>query len=278
MNVRVASTIAFAAAVLAACNAITGLGDDFTLVQPEAGADGQPPGNGDGAPPGDAAVSDAPMPDANASFTCDAANVAFCTDFESDAGWDNVELVAGSVTIEADAGLDGSHAMHAHVDDAGVSRGASLWKQLAGITAKEWVHWVIDFDFTIASKTITYSAIGVLALPQETTGLPYYGLASYEPTDNLLDVVDESAVITSDDMGVVPTFGRWSHARLTLDRKTSGTYDATLVVDGQTVDGPRDFDFGDASGAELRIGLLFTSRDPGTMDVYVDDVRVLRSK
>lgn len=65
---------------------------------------------------------------------------------------------------------------------------------------------------------------------------------------------------------------------MTYDRQDAGTYAVEIFVDGVSVDKRSPFDFGDAQTAELRIGILFTTADMGTMDLYVDNVVVRRSK
>lgn len=271
--------------VLVACNAISGLDEDFVLAPFDAGSsDAIDATTTDGAFPPDVVTTDAPPGDAGPSdaFSCDAgdgANVAFCTDFETDASWTASELLEGTVAFELDAGVGGSRGMHAHVNDAGgVSRRAALWKQISGPDAKTWTHYDIAFDFMIQGKTFPYAALGIFGLTQPAGGggLRYYGASS--SGDRMLEEVDDPPDIVPNKDGVMDTFGTWHRAVIALDREGGGTYAASLRIDGMVVDARPGFDFGDAQTAELRIGILFTSTEPGTMDLYVDNILVHRVK
>jgi hypothetical protein len=275
------------AAVLVACNAISGLDEDFVLAPLDGGTstdatigDGA---TGDGSPTSDVVTSDVPT-DAGPSdaFSCtsgDAANVVFCTDFETDAAWTDSELAEGTVAFELDAGFGGTRGMHAHVNDAGISRRAALWRRLTTTDAKTYVHWDVSFDFMIAGKTFPYAALGVFALtqPADGGGLRFYGPASFG--DKTLDAVDDPPDIVPDRNGVIGQDGTWHRAYVTLDREgASGTYALALTIDGMPVDNRTGFDFGTPQTAELRIGILFTSTAAGTMDLYVDNIIVRGSK
>ncbi len=270
----------------AACNAITGLGDDFVLAPADASAvdgtiaDATVGGEGgpDGAQP-DAPEVDAGLDAASDAFTCDAANVVFCTDFETDASWNASELNNGTISFELDAGPGNSRAMHAHIDNVQVSRRAALWKRISGTDAKTYAHYDVAFDFRVAQKSVDYSALAILALTQSGGGLPYYGVAAY--TENALerfDVIDDSPRIVADDVGLEDGAGAWHHALMTYDRQGDGTYAVEIFVDGTSVDKRSGFDFGTPQTAELRIGILFTTADTGTMDLYVDNIVVRRTK
>lgn len=283
---RLAPAFVLLALAGAACNAITGLGDDFVLAPPDAStgdATTDGPGEGEGGAP-DGSRADAPggdgSPDAAAdAFTCDAANVVFCTDFETDASWNASELNNGTVAFELDAGPGHSRAMHAHIDNVQVSRRAALWKRISATDAATYAHYDIAFDFRVAQKSIDYAAVGILALTQSGGGLPYYGIAAY--TDNAIerfDVIDDSPRISGDGNGVEDGTAAWHHAYMTYDRQDAGGYEVEIFVDGMLVDSRAPFDFGVPQTAELRIGILFTTSDTGTMDLYVDNIVVRRTK
>lgn len=277
-----------AVAVLVACNAISGLDEDFVLAPIDGGADALDATTSDGASDDgalgpDGAAPDAPPGDAGPSdaFSCDAAdatNLAFCADFETDASWTDEELLEGTVAFELDAGVGGSRGMHAHVDDAGVSRRAALWKRISGPDAKTYAHYDVAFDFMIQTKTFPYAALGIFALTQPAGGggLRYYGASSYG--DRTLEEVDDPPDIVPNKDGITDTYGTWHRALIALDREGAGTYAVSLRIDGAVVDQRTGFDFGDAQTAELRIGILFTSTSAGTMDLFVDNVLVHRVK
>jgi hypothetical protein len=234
-------------------------------------------------PTSDVVTTDAPT-DAGPSdaFSCDSggdATVVFCTDFETDAAWNDSEIAQGTVAFELDAGFGGSRGMHAHVDDAGVSRRAALWKRLTTTDAKTYVHWDVSFDFMIAGKTFPYAALGIFALtqPVDGGGLRFYGPASFG--DKTLDAVDDPPDIVPDRNGVIAQDGTWHRASFALDREdASATYALSLSIDGMSVDTRSGFDFGTPQTAELRIGILFTSITAGTMDLYVDNIVVRGTK
>lgn len=273
--------------VLVACNAISGLDANFVLVPFDSGVDAtnidDAASTNDDAGNPDVVSADARSDGgSNDAFSCnsgDGTNVVFCTDFETDASWDDNELLEGTVAFEFDSGVGGTRGMHAHVDDATVSRRAALWKRLSGPDAKTYAHYDVEFDFMVASKTFPYAALGIFALTQPANGggLRYYGLASFG--DKTLDVVDDPPTIVPDKIGVDDVYGTWHRALINLDYEGSGTYSVSLSIDATTVDGPRSgFDFGDAQTAELRIGILFTSTAQGTMDLYLDNIIVRRVK
>jgi hypothetical protein len=275
--------------IVAACNAISGLDADFVLVPFDGGPDGGPDATTtDGATNDDSSTADVTTSDAPSdagpsdAFSCDAgdgANVAFCTDFETDASWDQSELDEGTVGFELEAGLGGSRGMHAHVNDApGVSRRAALWKTISGVDAKTFTHYDVSYDFMISKKTFPYSALGVFAVTQPAGGggLRFYGAASFD--DKTLDNSLDEPQITADKIGVLDVYGTWHRALVALDREPAGTYAVSVRIDATTVDTRTGFDFGDAQTAELRIGILFTSTLAGTMDLYVDNVLVHRVK
>lgn len=276
-------------AVLVACNAISGLDEDFVLVPFDGGAladattgdDGAP--TNDGSPTNDVVSSDAPT-DASAgdAFACDAgdvANVVFCADFESDASWESTELSEGTVAFELDAGVGGTIGMHAHAKDAGgISRRAALWKRISGNDAETYAHYDVEFDFMVAGKTFPYAALGIFGLtqPADGGGLRYYGPAAFG--DRMLEEIDDPPDFEPNKDGVTDNYGTWHHTIMTLDREDAGTYSLALKIDAKTVDARSGFSFGNPQTAEVRIGILFTSLASGTMDLFVDNVVVRRVK
>ncbi len=279
---RLVPAFALGTAAMAACNAITGLGEDFVLAPPDASTEAttsDAPASADGAAE-DGAPPDAPtlVDAAKDALDCDAANIVFCTDFETDASWNASELKNGTVSFELDAGLGNSRAMHAHIDNVQVSRRAALWKRISAADAKTYAHYDIAFDLRIAQKSVDYAALGILAITQQGD-LPYYGVAAYtDPPVERFDVIDDTPRIVGDGTGVEDGTGAWHHVYMTYDRQDAGTYAVEIFVDGVSVDKRSPFDFGDAQTAELRIGILFTTADMGTMDLYVDNIVVRRSK
>jgi predicted small secreted protein len=279
--------LATAAALIIACNAITGLGEDYALAP--GGGDAEPtddaPSAEDGAT-GDGGIGlveagDGGGPDGGGpiTFSCDAGaggEVLFCTDFESPVTWDGDEQSGGTWAVTVDAGRDASRALHAHANDAiGVSRKANVWKSLALTDADDYRHYEVFFEFRVANKSLSYAALGILAFTQPVVGLPYYGLAVHPGAPYpKLDVVSNGAMQPDNDAGRDQPLESWHRCFMTFDKQASGTYDLALFVDDQLVDARSDFDVLDPQSAELRIGILFGDTNPGTMDVYIDNVVV----
>lgn len=281
---RALVTLACTCAAVAACNAITGLGDDYVLVGVDGGAEDAVTGDGsagaDGGPGGDADVSgDAASDGAQPVFSCDdgpGGQVLFCSTFDPAPQFDGEEQQGGTVTISATGGKDGGAALHAHANEGSVSRKANKWIRVAGLDAALYQHYEVAFDFRIANRTLSYAAIGVLAFPQPVSGLPYYGAAVHDDAPYArLDVVDNGAAGMTPGGAAVEDkpAGTWHHAFMTFD-KNGGTYDLSLSIDGQQVDTHQGFDVLSAQGAELRIGILFGDTSAGVIDVFVDDVVV----
>ena len=292
--------VVLVAIALAACNAITGLANDYRLPGDDGGdgaeAGATPDGSTiddsssgtdrqvDGADGSDGGAKDADAnpPDAAPTFCSDAgANVAICTDFEETnplAKWDNggtggqIKGGNGSISVIAGMGVGGSKAYRAIASDALTDRTVALWKAISNVPTAN-ARYTASFAFLIKKKTIDYGVLAALGFIPSFS--PYYGLAIY-PTTNKLDQSDPPAPsggLMADGMLEV-----WHAATITFERigATGPSFNSKLVVDGITVDELRPIDSTGAASTELRIGFLFTSTDSDEAEIYYDNVLVTR--
>ncbi len=285
--------------VLAACNSITGLSDDYRLGDDDGGADPDTGTNvpdstieDDGATTSDAGVdvADTSTPDAAgqdadaapdappSTFCADAgATVVFCTDFEEAnplAKWDNapgqIKGGNGQISIVAGAGIGGSKAYRAFASEAATDRTVAMWKAISN-TPSSNSRYTATFSFLIKKKTIEYGVFGALGFVP--TFSPYYGLATY-PNGNL-DQSDPPAPSTG--LTAPGTLDVWHTATIVLERVGAGPgFNGKIIVNGQTIDDARPLNAGAATSTELRLGYLFTSADPGEAEVFYDNVIVFR--
>jgi hypothetical protein len=268
--------------VFAACNALTGLGDDYHLAGDDDDA-GTPPSDGaaghDARPLADAADA----ADASATAFCDGQTEPFhfCDDFESTTGnppfdWDGHEAIDATLAIADGAGKGGSRGLRAHAEPGsadGDSAKASLWRTIADGPAQGYGHYELSFEFEIEEDTLEYGALGVFAF-QQAMGAPLRsaGVASYA---RRLDVTDPPGVLDSQR---VADQGGWHTARITLDRPDGGSgYDLVVAVDGTVVEALAGYDVGSGPSVEIRIGAFFTSKGPGAIKVVLDNVLVRRA-
>lgn len=290
-RLRRAATLGLACAGLLACNAIVGLDRDYEVAagvveagSPEASDDGATPAQGDGGIVGPDGST--PLEGGAASFCQDAGSAVFCDDFEdgptaSPYGWEYEENVmdpnvpdAGSTAIVAGAGVKGTRALRVRVNAGPESRKVALWKAMGPTLAQRYT---VDFDFKIEDRTLAYVVLGGLAFPQSSGGMPFYGLAAYQPGGGGLAKLDVSTPPgTQSGLAVDATQG-WHHATVTLERQDGGSrYARKLEVDGLEVDGNLEIDARTPIGVELRLGAFFTSLNGGTIQVDFDDVLVRR--
>ncbi len=260
---------------LAACNALSGLDEDFVLKTSPTVPDDAAVTNEGGIADAGADASDAEAA-GDASATWCPTNAAWCEDWdERTSAWDRDETTFGTLSVEAGQGIGGSKALHAHVNDASVSRKVVRWRAL-GTSVPTGTRVWLTFAFRIASTSIDYGVIGALQANNTNQGRTEYGLALYEGCPG--SCLDEN---NPSEEGLHPflaqtTYGldRWHRAEISVERN-GGIYTGTVKVDGKPVDTNGFTYWGtpqEPSIVEVGIGAFFTSADQGTADVYVDEI------
>jgi hypothetical protein len=277
----------FAFAALAACNAITGLSDDFRLASAplDAGGDDDAPAEPPPPPPppGDDAGDSGSTPDAPieaGAFCTDAgalsadSGVVFCTDFEGNDppptyGWSATDLVEGGVTVGAGYGVGGTHGMRAFAANMPTSRHAALVETFAGVPS---AHYDLSFSFEVkGTPAFSYFVVGLVGFNVAGSS-NYYGLA--EHNESLLDISTPPGA--TDNIGVTDPHDVWHTAVIALDRRDGGaTYDGTITVDGTVVDTYSGLGTNNKP-AEVHVGVFYSSTEPGTAEVWIDNVVVHR--
>ncbi len=264
-------------AALGACNAITGLSEEYRLTPtaPDGGAIGTETDAGADAT---SAGSDAAVDGAPASF-CGAlvAPGAFCTDFEDPTlaapafGWDatGFEKTGGEFGIEPGIGKDGSRGLRFRVTTTGgASMKVSLWRTFAGAGPAETNRYELRFDYRIAASSLEYAALATIAFPQAGGGLLTVGLAWY---GNYYDTSSPPSPGDATRFNAAP--GTWHAGKVLLTKEpAASTFALELSVDGTVVDRKAGVSAGNATAAQIRIGSYFTSLPAGNLDIVFDNV------
>lgn len=278
------------AAAVAACNAIAGLGEDFTL-DPNAG-DGSI-GKTDGADPdaqgNDAALdglvqSDAP-PDQLVSdagpFTCVGVDAEFCDDFETatpdpNFGWSDTQrsptAADASVTVMADAGVGGTRGLYVSMYESttGFATGDFAWltQSIGGADPRVNALVDVEFDIRVPDRAVDYLATGILAFPNG--GAPgEFGVAAY-PTNKISHTGGTAAP------NAVGPNSAWHHVHITLQKDGAGTVKRTLEIDKRQQSSTATQPVPTGGGTELRLGAFNTGAGVGVNSVVFDNVLIRR--
>ena len=293
---RVARTLGALAALtaaLVACNAISGLDDDYQLdpgpaddASAEGGGDGAiPDGGADTSPPSDVDAPDAADPDAG--LDCEKpppgppdATVVHCDNFDDPTevgptyGWTRHQNTSGAPTLE-----DGGYV--ARGLRANVTTGAtappqgwvtSLWKRITN-GVPDGKQLTMRFRFKATSAEIGYSVIGAVQLNSLE-----YGLALYRngQCPNGVSCIDENdghgGHPNASFASSVPFMANhWYLVEINV-RRAGTTFSGKVVVDGVTVhDGANVLPPGLAPQVEVGVGAFFSANN-GSADIVVDDV------
>lgn len=274
-----------ATAALAACNAITGLSDDYHLAATTGGEDAGSDARGDGAvvaPDGAPVSPDAATPDAPATAFCALhASATFCADFEDPSlaapayGWDSTgyEKNGGDFGVEPGIGKDGTRGLRFRATaDGGASLKVALWKTLPGTGPTTTAEYDLDFDFRIAGNSVMdYAALASFSFPVPgdlyNVGLGWYG-----------DYFDTTSPPNPGDVNrLTEGPGAWRHGRVVLTREPSvTTYALETSIEGAVIDKKAGLSFATATSAQVRVGAYFTSKTSGSIDVVFDNVVAVR--
>ncbi len=291
---RKLTALALGALGLGACNAITGLGDDYVLER----------GDGGTTPTGDANQGlDGPIegstldggdssttPDADAGDggpllpfcqrpenTLQAAGgpALFCTDFElatgSPYGFTSVSLLNGTLAIDPTGGVNGSKGLRAKITDATGSRRAFVEKDFPQML-DSFKHYEYSFAFAVKTASTVDSALGALGI-NGATGYRYAGVSLYNTgsAPNVVDISDPPG--GNDGTGVLAAVDQWHTATLVYDVPDGGvTPKLTVKVDGNPVALQTTAFTGTSTPIFILLGAFFTPTSAGTVDVVLDDV------
>jgi hypothetical protein len=289
---RGALGVAAATALLVACNAISGLDDDYRVgpasVHVEGGAPAPapppPPPPPASAPVADAsapldasldATREAGAPDAVASFACPT-GAPFCDDFEDAAkmapsfGWTRSD---GLPNVLPSIGDNGTRGLSAKATAGGASAKVALWKTVRS-GFDDGKRMTASFAVKIVSASIDYAVVAAIQLNALEYGLAVYSNASC-PGGGLC--LDENAPSGSHDFGgAAPVvLGKWYHVDVVVTR-TGTAYGGKVVLDGATTLDDRAtgaLPAGAAVAVEVGAGVFYTG-PAGTTETVVDDVVV----
>jgi hypothetical protein len=287
---RAVGSVASAAMLLAACEAISGLDVEYRLE----GAEPSPDDGGNEASVPDvvstvAADANAADVDARPSWCPDAA--VLCEDWDTrHAKWTRTQAVGGDSGVEDNVGIDGSKALHAQVvNTVGNSRAAVQWATIGeqGDAFPDGRSYALTFSFRLPNDGIDYAVLGAIQVNNTQPSMnTEYGVARYQncSSANTLPCIDENNPPDEGLHSFETHFGydagwknEWHRALVKVQR--SGTkYLGTVEVDGVVLDsnGPTYFGTsGVPTVVEVGVGLFFTGTLPGTGDAYIDDIAVV---
>ena len=285
--------LALGATLVAACNSISGLNDDYTLDTtlrlPD--ADVSSSSSSSGSSDVDAQGTDAPSatgdtgtPDSDAGTQGDAwcpSGASWCENFDdTHTTWDRTDQVGGTLTEESGTGFNGTRALHAHANGVNMSRQIAHWRHIetgASIFPVGRTYW-LTFRFKVTSL-LSYAVIGALQANNTAQTNTEYGLAAYKDCPAGGDCLDEN---NPTEEGAHPyvmttplTTGTWHTADVRVVHNATG-YMGTVTVDGsQVVDSNGETYFGTPQApslVEVGIGLFFTSNQNATADFFIDDI------
>jgi hypothetical protein len=282
-----AATVAGGALVLAACNAISGLDQDYVLS--DAGTT-LPSGTSSGEPPFEGGTSGSvPLPEAGSdgatAIHCanPPKNTLFCWDFDDPSksttapfGWSTGSFTGGgSLAVDNTGQGAGGLALHATVIGSSTSHSTVLWENIT--VPQPWTpsnSLVATFSFRVKQGG-TYAVIGAFQFGGHEDGISVYdsvcsGAApcvdENDPQGRPHDTAGSIALDTS----------HWYQGKITLTPTGAGSFAHTVLVDENVVDtratgaipGPTP------SSVQLGVGAFYSGNNSATTETYVDDVVV----
>lgn len=259
MRVRLASfAIALCSMAPVACAS-------FGIADRVDGADG-----GDAGAPtssgADASVVDAGNRPPSACERPPGANEFFCRTFDEPAlaspfGFDELENPDQGQSAIVAAPERRGNALRITLDEGASSRNLALVKHLTAPASR----YVVSFDLRVARSSLTYGAIGALHLVGPSYAA-FPGIAQYRTFMSRL--APAASRITLE-------VGRWYRIRVEA-RFTNGALDASTFIDDQLAGTearpaplPSDLD------ATFKLGCFYTGGEPGSIDMFVDDLQIV---
>jgi hypothetical protein len=285
---RMIAATAVLASLIAACNLLAGLNEDYRYE-----ADGAAPpndGGGDGGPADGALDGVVPPVDASDAAvtkpfcdTADAGPKGYCDDFEKSPpalpfGWSDSERdVDAGIAVVADAGMDHSHGLTIVLAQTSTSNNTAWLVKKVGIQAADtFVKYELAFDFNVVAIDGIYSAdLAMLTFPSSAQPEREFGIAQYGTGTAI------SRLSTQGSMGAPVVFGKWMHADVVLERTPPATtFTKTIIVstDGSpvTVDTGTGISAGSSQDTEIRVGIFSTAAGAGSISMQFDNVLLRR--
>jgi hypothetical protein len=304
---RVLLSLIAPATILAACNAISGLDQDYELTEGSSGSTSSSGGDGqatDGGPIEEATdgevTPDGPKPDVDGApppVDCNGAVVPgalFCWNFDKGdglgGGWTQ-ETVSGSANLELAPGNAGAgQALRARVDGNGNSSAKAAL--IRTISTKSWASGqtlTLKLNLKIVTASTDYAAFGVFEFgtpPPTEHGLAFYSGGAQCPGG--VPCLDENEPVhrpdhTMDLTGATPLAARinkWMPAEVSLTWTSGGggNFAGKVKVDGLTLD-DRATNAMPSTAAPpqsvvLRVGVFFAGAAAQPNEVFIDDIVV----
>lgn len=275
MRLRLAAVAALACA--GACNAISGLSEDYVLAEPEDGGPDAAPPVQIGPADADAAV-DAGPPE-NVRDCADASDyTVFCMSFDGKdplLRFDRKEATGGEPEVVADAGPNGSRALRARAVADGGTVTSLLWKTLPPTDFSVGTNVIVAFDARV-SAVVEYAAVGVLQFAGREHGLAAYGVMCPAGQNPCFNDNDQEGRDHNQAGALFFDRNRWYHVVYNVHRTASG-YASKITVDGNVVDERTTGTFPSSlvpveGKVEVGFGSFFTSVKPGVNEAYIDNI------
>lgn len=284
---------------LVACNAITGLSDDYRLGQLDS-VDGSVPPGPDGDTPADSSTNDATKTDGgtdsgrvyDGSF-CEAAfkeaNVIACSDFESDdpLAWKSsaVQITksigmvggtpAGAIEVKDNAGQDGSRALVFTLAALGAQRELFVGYE-NGDDARSFTGFELTADVLVETETnkaVEYAEVFQLTFPlsNDTSIVNGYGGASYGGRYGTVAPPAGTGVTLVSGSG-------WKALKTTVTGSSSSGFSGKFFVNAQDVSyGTPTVNVRQGAFARALLGIYHTSAEPYGMTVTFDNIVLRRT-
>jgi hypothetical protein len=266
--------IAAGGALAGACNAITGLDEDYHVAS-DARAGGQDASRPD-APTDDVVTPpDGSVPDSSVDASCAAVDAELCLDFEQpDAGASSYlknNVADASIAVEPGAGMGGTGGLVVSLARGAGGASSSVWFARAMPITKlprEFTHYEVEVDVKAGTTALDYVALAILAFGDDATSNTDYGIALYTDAISKLNGIG--------DAGAVAAGTAWHHVDLKLERVGDGpSFTRKLTIDGTPIDTSPVTP--PATGrSEARLGAFYSSMGGGSLTVTFDRLVVRR--
>ncbi|MBX3258494.1 MAG: hypothetical protein KIS78_10840 [Labilithrix sp.] len=293
---RALGAIASLTAALAACNAISGLDEDYqlasgpTLPDDDAGVEGgtdAQAADADASIPRDGDAPDAPGTDAG--LDCNETppappgwSMVHCDNFDDTSrtaptyGWTRAQNTSGAPVVE-DGGYV-ARGLRANVTTGAPAPGqgwvTSLWQRITG-GVPDGAELTVRLRFKAITASINYSVIGAIQLNNLDYGLALYRSAQCPNGATCLDENDGHGGHPNASFASAVAFtpNHWYLVEISVKR--AGTaFSGKVVVDGAPVhEGANVLPPGAAPQVEVGVGAFFSANN-GSADVVIDDVIV----